>query len=216
MFKYNTQEKKLPLPEYGRSVQNMVNHAVMLADRAERQRCANTIISIMGNMFPQYRDLPEFRHKLWDHLAIMSDFQLDIDYPYEVIRPEALNPKPDPIPIPVKQVRYRHYGHTLIALIEKAVQMEESPEKENFTALIGNYMRRCQQNWNKGNVEDQVLDKDLQMLSDGQLSLTPAILRIMSERMEYYGGKDKNPSNRQGGKDQKQRNKQSKKQNNNR
>ena len=92
----------MPLPEYGRSIQNMVDHALTIEDRSERQRCANTIINIMGNMFPHLRDIPDFKHKLWDHLAIMADFKLDIDYPYEVIRKDNLitNRKPFLIPAP--------------------------------------------------------------------------------------------------------------------
>ena len=82
-MQYNTQQKRMPLPEYGRSIQNMVDHALTIEDRSERQRCANTIINIMGNMFPHLRDIPDFKHKLWDHLAIMADFKLDIDYPYD-------------------------------------------------------------------------------------------------------------------------------------
>ena len=85
-MQYNTQQKRMPLPEYGRSIQNMVDHALTIQDPAERQRCANTIINIMGNMFPHLRDVPDFKHKLWDHLAIMADFKLDIKYPYEIIR----------------------------------------------------------------------------------------------------------------------------------
>ena len=96
-MQYNTQQKRMPLPEYGRSIQNMVSHALTIEDRAERQRCANTIINIMGNMFPHLRDVPDFKHKLWDHLAIMSDFKLDIDYPYEIIRKDNLNTRPEVI-----------------------------------------------------------------------------------------------------------------------
>ena len=100
-MQYNTQQKRMPLPEYGRSIQNMVDHALTIEDRAERQRCANTIINIMGNMFPHLRDVPDFKHKLWDHLAIMANLQLDIDYPYEIIRKDNLNTKPESIPTPV-------------------------------------------------------------------------------------------------------------------
>ena len=91
-MQYNTQQKRMPLPEYGRSIQNMVDYALTIQDRAERQRCANTIINIMGNMFPHLRDVPDFKHKLWDHLAIMSGFELDIDYPYEIIRKDTSSP----------------------------------------------------------------------------------------------------------------------------
>ena len=90
-MEYNTQQRRLPLPEYGRSVQNMVDHALTIEDRAERQRCANTIINIMGGMFPHLRDVPDFKHKLWDHLAIMADFKLDIDYPYEEDRKHLIS-----------------------------------------------------------------------------------------------------------------------------
>ena len=106
-MQYNTQQKRMPLPEYGRSIQNMVDHALTIEDRAERQRCANTIINIMGNMFPHLRDVPDFKHKLWDHLAIMSDFKLDIDYPYEIIRKDNLNTRPEVIPYPSTKIRYR-------------------------------------------------------------------------------------------------------------
>lgn len=102
-MRYNTQQKRMPLPEYGRSIQNMVDYALTIQDRAERQRCANTIINIMGSMYPHLRDVPDFKHKLWDHLAIMSGFELDIDYPYEIIRKDNLVTRPNRflIPMPV-------------------------------------------------------------------------------------------------------------------
>ena len=99
MLDYNTQLKKLIMPEYGRNVQQMVDHCVALKDREERTRCANTIINIMGNLFPHLRDVDDFKHKLWDHLAIMSDFKLDIDYPYEIIKKENLYTRPDTVPM---------------------------------------------------------------------------------------------------------------------
>lgn len=101
-MQYNTQQKRMPLPEYGRSIQNMVDHALTIENRAERQRCANTIINIMGGMFPHLRDVPDFKHKLWDHLAIMSDFKLDIDYPSKSSARTSwtTNPNPSPTPTP--------------------------------------------------------------------------------------------------------------------
>ena len=109
-MEYNTQQRKLPLPEYGRSVQNMVDYALTIEDRGERQRCANTIVDIMGSMFPNLRDASDNTHKLWDRLAIMSDFKLDIDYPVEVVKKESLEIKPDRIPYSQHNIRYRHYG----------------------------------------------------------------------------------------------------------
>ena len=122
---YNTQQKRMPLPEYGRSIQNMVDHALTIQDRAERQRCANTIINIMGGLFPHLRDVPDFKHKLWDHLAIMSDFKLDIDYPYTVIQNDKLVTKPDSVLYPRTRIRYRHYGRTIEVLIQKACEFPE-------------------------------------------------------------------------------------------
>lgn len=109
-MKYNTTEKRLALPEYGRHIQNMVDHCITIEDRDERNRCANAIISIMGNLFPHLRDVNDFKHILWDHLAIMSDFKLDVDYPYEIIKKENLYSRPPRIPYGDSRIRYRHYG----------------------------------------------------------------------------------------------------------
>lgn len=181
-MQYNTQQKKLPLPEYGRGIQNMVDYALTIEDRSERQRCANTIISIMGSMFPHLRDVPDFTHKLWDHLAIMADFKLDIDYPYEIIQKINLSTKPDPIPYPSTKIRYRHYGRTLEVLIRKAVEFPEGEEKDNLVALIANHMKKDYTAWNKDTVEDAKINDDLMELSRGKLSLTNDLLRLMDNR----------------------------------
>lgn len=173
----------MPLPEYGRSIQNMVDHALTIEDRAERQRCANTIINIMGSMFPHLRDVPDFKHKLWDHLAIMSDFKLDIDYPYEIIRKDNLDTKPDSIPYSNTKILYRHYGRTLEVLIKKAIEFPEGDERQNLIALICNHMKKDYLAWNKDTVDDRKIADDLAELSDGKLQLTESISRLMAERM---------------------------------
>ena len=171
------------MPEYGRSIQNMVDHALTIEDRAERQRCANTIINIMGSMFPHLRDVPDFKHKLWDHLAIMSDFKLDIDYPYEIIRKDNLDTKPDSIPYSNTKILYRHYGRTLEVLIKKAIEFPEGDERQNLIALICNHMKKDYLAWNKDTVDDRKIADDLAELSDGKLQLTESISRLMAERM---------------------------------
>ena len=118
------------LPEYGRNIQNMVDYCVTIQDREERKRCADTIINIMGNMFPHLRDVNDFKHILWDHLAIMSDFKLDIDYPYEIVKKEELDTRPPRLPYNNSRIRYRHYGKTLEHLIQKATAFEPGPEKD--------------------------------------------------------------------------------------
>ncbi|MDR0977227.1 MAG: DUF4290 domain-containing protein [Prevotellaceae bacterium] len=202
-MQYNTQQKHLPLPEYGRSIQNMVDHALTITDRAERQRCANTIIGIMGNMFPQLRDMPDFKHKLWDHLAIMSDFRLDIDYPYEITRKDDWEKKPDPIPYSSTKIRYRHYGRALETLIKKAIDFPEGEEKDNLIALIGNHMMKDYVTWNKEGVELDRIAEDLYEYSNGHLQLTEKIVRLMEKRMAPVMRPKANPpkaQNNQGGK----------------
>ena len=120
MIKYNTQLKKLVLPEYGRNIQQMVDHCVSIEDREERMRCAQAIIETMGNLFPELRDVEDFKHKLWDHLAIMSDFKLDIDYPCEIVKPESLESVPDKVDYNISPIRYRHYGKNIELMIAKA------------------------------------------------------------------------------------------------
>lgn len=182
-MRYNTQQKRMPLPEYGRSIQNMVDYALTIQDRAERQRCANTIINIMGSMYPHLRDVPDFKHKLWDHLAIMSGFELDIDYPYEIIRKDNLVTRPEQIPYPHARIRYRHYGRTLEVLIRKATEFPEGNEKQNLVALICNHMKKDYMAWNKDTVDDRKIAEDLHELSGGKLQLTEDILRLMGERL---------------------------------
>lgn len=176
----------MPLPEYGRSIQNMVDHALTIEDRAERQRCANTIINIMGGMFPHLRDVPDFKHKLWDHLAIMSDFKLDIDYPYEIVRKDKLESKPEPVSYPSTRIRYRHYGRTLEVLIKQAIEFPEGDEKQNLVALICNHMKKDFMAWNKDTVDDRKIADDLAELSGGRLEMTEEIRQLMSQRLALY------------------------------
>ena len=196
-MKYNTQQKKMALPEYGRSVQNMVDYAVTIEDREERQRCANTIIRIMGNMFPLLRDVADFKRKLWDHLAVMSDFKLDIDYPYGVVDKEAFAIKPGKVKYQNTRFNYRHYGRTLECLIQKACEMPEGDKKQQLVALICNHMKKSYITWNKDGVEDSKIAEDLAELSGGKLHMDESIQRIMAERMAmYYHPKNNGSNNR--------------------
>ena len=181
IMEYNTQQRKLPLPEYGRSVQNMVDHCLTIADREERQRCANTIVRIMGGMFPQLRDMEDFSHKLWDHLAIMADFKLDIDYPVEIVKKESLEVKPDNVPYAQTRIRYRHYGRFVQDLIQVAVGYEEGEEKQRLVSMIANHMKMDYLNWNKDGVEDKKIFDDLYELSGGKLKLTEDDMRLMDQ-----------------------------------
>ena len=184
-MEYNTQRKKMELPEYGRSIQNMVDHALTIEDREERQRCARTIINIMGNMFPHLRDVPDFKHKLWDHLAIMSDFKLDIDYPFEIVKREELALKPEKLEYSTEPFRYRHYGRFLEGMIKKAMEMEDGVEKNELIKLLTIQMRKNLNNWNKEGIEGQKIVDDLREYTHGGIDLKVEDLRL-NEPRPYY------------------------------
>lgn len=184
-MKYNTEEKKLPLPEYGRSVQNMVDYALTIEDREERQKCADSIITIMGNMNPHLRDTTDFNHKLWDHLAIMSDFKLDIDYPYEVINPNNLSHKPEQVPYPQNQILFRHYGYNLEEMIKKASVMPLGDERKKLIDLIANQMKKAYYAWTKDNADEAKIIKDLFMISNGKIDLQAGEISFFENKPVY-------------------------------
>ena len=202
-MKYNTQEKNLPLPEYGRAVQKMVDHALTIEDRAERQRCADTIIAVMGNMFPMLRDMPDFKHKLWDHLAVMSDFKLDIDYPYEVVKPEDMHAIPQRIPYPKGAIRYRHYGRCIEEMMKKVCTMPEGEERSELLRLIAAQMKKEYVLWNKDNVEDSKIIEDIIEYSSGQICLSENELNLGI----YRAPAQQNNNNKNKGKNQRRKNK---------
>lgn len=173
MLNYNTQLKKLVLPEYGRNIQQMVDHCLTIEDRDERTRCAHSIINTMGNLFPMLRDVEDFKHKLWDHLAIMADFKLDIDYPYEVIRPENLNTLPEKVDYRNTPIRYRHYGKNIELMIAKASVMEEGEERDALISLVAHHMKKLMLAVNKDGVDDAKILKDLCEYSHGAIRLDP-------------------------------------------
>lgn len=170
------------LPEYGRNIQNMVDYCVTIQDREERKRCADTIINIMGNMFPHLRDVNDFKHILWDHLAIMSDFKLDIDYPYEIVKKEELDTRPPRLPYNNSRIRYRHYGKTLEHLIQKATAFEPGPEKDQLVRLLATQMKKSFLTWNKESVDDRKIFKDLEELSGGKIVLNEEEHKLLDSR----------------------------------
>ena len=177
-MEYNTNQKKLALPEYGRSVQKMVDHALTIEDRNERQNCANTIVRIMGSMFPNTRNLPDYERKLWDHLAIMSDFMLDIDYPFEVIKKEEFHTPPQRIPYQTGEIRNRHYGRIVEEMIAHAMTLEEGEEKECFIELLLIQMKKNYIAWNKDGVDDRKITEDLKHYTGGAIDFTDKEIRL--------------------------------------
>lgn len=178
MMEYNTKQKRLPLPEYGRSVQKMVDHALTIEDRDERQRCAETIVRIMGSMFPNSRNLPDYERKLWDHLAIMSDFGLDIDYPFEVIKAEEFHVAPQRVPYQNGEIRNRHYGRIVEEMISHACRLEPGEERECLIELIAIQMKKNYLAWNKDGVEDKKIFDDLREYTKGAIDITDGEIRL--------------------------------------
>ena len=201
-MEYNTQRKKMELPEYGRSVQNMVDHALTIEDRAERQRCANTIINIMGGMFPHLRDVPDFKRKLWDHLAIMADFKLDIDYPFEIVKKEDLVVKPSKMEYSSGSIRYRHYGRILEGLIKKATEVEDEEERKALIRLLAIQMKKSFVNWNKDGMEEQKILDDLREYSNGAIDFQVEDLRLNESKQRCNNNNQRKQNNYQRNKHQ--------------
>jgi hypothetical protein len=168
---YNTQREKLILPEFGRCIQEMVDICLQIEDRQERQQCAETIISIMADMNPSLRQLPDYLHKLWDQLAILSHYQLDIDWPFEMPNQEVITAKPKPLKYPMQRIRFRHYGHLTEAFMRELKEMPEGPEREALTARMANFMKRSLYNWNRDAMDEHKVEADLAHYTDGQAQL---------------------------------------------
>jgi hypothetical protein len=168
-FDYNTQRKRMSLPEYGRNVLKMIEHIKTIKDPDERNRAAKTIIQIMGNLNPNLREVTDFRHKLWDHLMIIADFDLKVDSPYPAPDRTKLDAKPDKVPYHNGEIKYAHYGRIVPSLIEAASAMDDGEEKEYLTALILNQMKKDYLTWNKAQVADELIIRDLYDISGGRL-----------------------------------------------
>ncbi|MDO6738074.1 DUF4290 domain-containing protein [Wenyingzhuangia sp. 2_MG-2023] len=170
-LEYNSERSTLIIPEYGRHVHKLVDHCVALEDDEEREKMAHAIIDVMGNLQPHLRDVPDFKHKLWDQLFIISKFQLKVESPYEKLTPEEVNAKPERLEYPKAASKYRFYGHNIQTMIDVALSWEEGELREALILNIANHMKKCYLNWNKDNVDDEVIYNHLNELSKGKIDL---------------------------------------------
>lgn len=170
-LEYNTERPHLIIPEYGRHFQKMVDHAVSIEDPVERNKVANAIISVMGNLQPHLRDVPDFQHKLWDQLFIMSDFKLEVESPFPITSKEILQQRPEPLEYPQNFPKYRFYGNNIKRMIDVAVEWEEGDKRSGLEYAIANHMKKCYLNWNKDVVDDSAIFKHLFELSNGEIDL---------------------------------------------
>ena len=188
---YNTQRTPLIIPEYGRHVQIMINQIMETKEREERNKMASAVIGIMGNMNPHLRDVPDFQHKLWDQLFIMSNFGLDVDCPFEKPLKEVLEQKPGRLSYPQKTPEYRFYGNNIKSMITFAMGWEDGDLKNALILNIANHMKKCFLNWNKDTVDDEVIFGHLAELSGGKividakdevLSASENLIRLTNKR----------------------------------
>ena len=170
-MEYNTTREKLILPEYGRNVQNMMSHAMEIKDREERNRATQAIIEVMGQLNPHLRDVDDYRHKLWTHLFLMSDFKLDVDSPYETPKPEVLNERPDQMSYPSGKIKFGHYGKYTEQLLKKATEIDDPEVKDSFKMAMANFMKKQYLVHNNGAVENHVIAENLNELSNGDLTV---------------------------------------------
>lgn len=170
-LEYNAERPKLRIPEYGRHLQKLIENAVGISDREERNRAARQIIKIMGAMNPHLRDVPDFQHKLWDQLFIMSDFKLDVDSPFPIPEPDVIILKPEPLEYPQLNPKYRYYGNNIKFMIDVAAKWEEGEMRDALIMLIANHMKKSYLSWNKDTVEDAVIFDHLYELSKGRIDL---------------------------------------------
>lgn len=195
-MEYNTSRDKLMLPEYGRNVQNMIHHAMEIEDREERNRAAQAIIEVMGQLNPHLRDVDDFKHKLWTHLFIMSDFQLDVDSPYEIPKREILDEKPQLMEYPKHRIRYGHYGAYTQKILETAADMTSEDEKKYLSETMANFMKKQFLIHNNNAVENYVILEQLKELSHGELSLDdPDELTSTNQLLRTLGLKNNNNNN---------------------
>ncbi len=169
---YNSQRKKLILPEYGRHIQKMVDYVSTIEDPEERNRMARILISVMGNLNPHLRDINDFKHKLWDHLHVISDFKIDIDSPYPKPSRDTINEPPKPIDYPAHPIRIKHYGRVIEQMVKDVAEMEDGPVKTFYITSVANQMKKAYLTWNKDAVSDETIIRDLESLSDGKIRLS--------------------------------------------
>ncbi|NEM97379.1 DUF4290 domain-containing protein [Pontibacter burrus] len=193
-------KQELLLREYGRNVQDLVNHILTIQDRAERTRLSQLLINLMAKLNPQLRDTQDYQQKLWNHLFVMSGSQLDVDAPYPLSAMEYLNDKPQRMTYPLETPKYKHYGQNVELLIKRATELEDEKEREAAIISIGKLMKTLYRSYNKDSITDDVILNDIRQLSKGKLNMDLAYIESNNLFESNVGG-----SNRQ---DNQQRNQQ--------
>ncbi len=197
-MEYNTSRNRLVIPEYGRNIQRMIEYAIKIKDREERNKAAKSIVAVMGYLNPYLQNVVDFKHKLWDHLFIISDFKLDVDSPYPIPSRETMKVKPQRVPYPNANIKYKYYGKTMEAMIKKISEMEDGPKKDQITQNVANFMKMSYLTWNKDTVDDSTILGHLETLSSSRMKLSESAklnhtneLLILNKEKERERERDK-------------------------
>ena len=172
---YNTQREKLHMPEYGRHVQKMIEYVAALPSKEKRNEQIQSVVQVMGTLNPQLRDINDFKHKLWDHVHIISDFNIDIDSPYATPTRESLATAPNPIPLQKTPVKAAHYGRNIQNMIEVIAQREDDEVKTYMIKTLASYMKQQYLIWNKDSVSEETIFNDIHKLSDGRITVPEGV-----------------------------------------
>jgi hypothetical protein len=180
-MEYNTTRAQLTIAEYGRNIQEMIQYACTIEDKEKRTKAAKFIVNVMGQMHPQAKETVDYKHKLWDHLYLISEFKIDVEAPYPPPSPLTLSEKPEHLSYRDKDIEFKHYGKNISLIIDKATQYEDGPEKEALTRAIAIHLKKSYLNWNRESVTDDLIEEHLRLLSKGKLqfhediNLTPTV-----------------------------------------
>jgi hypothetical protein len=210
-MEYNSDRSFLPMLEYGRHIQKMVDYVCAIEDDAKRQQQAEVLIDLMGLLNPQLKNAEDFKHKLWDHLFFMSDFKLQVTSPYPIPQRETYKVKPEPLPYPKRKPKYNHLGKNLELVIDKALQEQDPEKKLGFSNSIAYYMKLSYNNWHKENIHDENIRAELTAITKGELDFT------QSGYVKFYRANENrnNNNNRNGGRNFRNNNNNNNNRNNN-
>ncbi|MFM2224234.1 MAG: hypothetical protein RJA07_436 [Bacteroidota bacterium] len=195
-MQYNSQRGEIIIREYGRHIQKMVDIITAIEDREKRNHYAKYAIEMMGMLFPHLKNVEDFRHKLWDHLFIMSDFKLDVDSPYPTPTPDTVVAKPKRLKYPKHKVEFRHYGHNVEILIEKALKETDTEKQKEFAQGIATVMKMTYRNWNSDDVNDDTIKDDLRMMSGGVLALNEDQRIANMQQRQFHQNNNNNRNNK--------------------
>ena len=198
-MEYNTLQKKMIMPEYGRHVHIMVQHAIQIKDRDQRNAAAQTIVGVMGNLMPHLREVPDFKHKLWDHLFIISDFKLDIDAPYPPPSRSEMVERPNTVPYPQSHIRQKHYGKILVDMIRETGKLPDCPQRDQLIQQLATQMKKSYIAWNRSEINNEQIAQDIWDISDGKIVLNPDSVQYVEQpvvRESFYAPQGKQMKNK--------------------